>query len=398
MVVGTIRGTPQSLWYNRFDAAARQWDVSARIPRESFSPLTFGVVKPVSDNAGNALLLFEYSTSNIDMTLAVKEYDSGLGWDRNNVLLASQVKVVFVPGPAGTIPAGGHVDIAMSEIGDAVAVWVTSLSGVETLWAKRFIAGVGWEPAPVQLSFTTEVNGTIRFPKVAINARGDAAVVWGEFSGSTSSLFSVRAIRYAAGAGWEGSISTLDTQTINPVPLVTVDRDGNGLSVWRRDTGEVMANRYASGQAWEGPIRINGTDVTSSPSLMDIGVDGAGRVVALWGDSSAGLPRLRARRYSPTGGWGTIVTVAGAVGGTFDYSMNDSGQGVVASRAGSPLVAYAVRYDGDSDTWGNVMTVDDSPATGALGAFTYVDPSGTPYVTWGWANNDPPNTFASRIE
>jgi hypothetical protein len=44
------------------------------------------------------------------------------------------------------------------------------------------------------------------------------------------------------------------------------------------------------------------------------------------------------------------------------------------------------------------MTVDDSPATGALGAFTYVDPSGTPYVTWGWANNDPPNTFASRIE
>jgi len=391
MVVGTIRGTPELLWYNRFDAARKQWGASARIPPESFAPLAVGAVKLVSDNTGNALLLYEYSMNNIDLVLVAKEYNAVLDWSRTNVFLSSSLKSSQNP-TAGII--GGHVDIASDGIGNAITVWVTSVSGVDSLWAKRFLSGVGWEPLPVQLTFTNDVHGTgsISFPKVAMNSRGDAVVAWGEPT-------SARAIRYTPGTGWEGSISTLDNQASNSFPSVVMDADGNGVAMWVRTvSGEVMANRYAFGQGWEAPVRINGTDITRSPSQTDIDVDGAGRVVALWGDSSAGPLRLRARRYSPVGGWGTIVTVADLTGGPPHFSMNVAGQGVVASRAGSPLNAYAVRYDGNSDTWGNVMIVDDSPATGALEAFSYVGPNGTPYVTWGWANNDPPNTFASWVE
>ena len=393
LVVGEIRGTPELLWYNRFDAARKQWDLSARVPRESFAPLSLGAMKLVSDNAGNGLLLFEYSMNNIDMTLAAKEYDAVLGWDRNNYLLASSVKSAQV-GQAGM--TGGHVDIASDGVGNALAVWVTSISGVDSLWARRFLYGVGWEPTPVQLAFTNEMNGTISYPKAAMNSRGDAVVAWGEYSGSTSSVFSVRAIRYAPGTNWEGTISALDNAAPNALPYVVVDGDGNGVSIWRRMSGEVMASHYASGQGWDGPVRINGTDITPGPSQMDIGVDGAGRVVALWANSPAGL---KARRFIQGTGWGTSVVVAEESVGPFDYSVNAAGQGVVAWVGGSPtLHMSAARYDGNADTWGNVMTVDDSSATGYLRGFTFVDPSGTPFVIWGWANSAPPNTFSSWVE
>ena len=393
LVVGAIRGTPALLWDNRFDAAGKQWGVSARVPKESFAPLAMGAAKVVSDNTGNALLLFEYTMNNLDLVLVAKEYDSVLGWDRNNTLLASAVKSAQVPNFG---VSGGHVDIASDGIGNAIAVWVTSASGVDSLWARRFLPGVGWEPAPVQLAFTTEAIGYMSFPKVAMNSRGDAVVAWAE-RGNT--YFLVRAIRYTPGAGWEGSISDLDNTF--SYPSVVVDGDGNGLALWRREAGgQVVANRYASGQGWEGPAPISGTDLVPGSTLMDVGVDGAGRVVALWADSSVGSPfRLKARRFLPGTGWGADVVVAVNVAGRFDYSVNAAGQGVVAFYGAVPaLNVSAVRYDGNSDSWGSVLTVDDSNATGMVLMFTYVDPSGIPYVVWGKANNDPPDTFATRVE
>ena len=400
MVVGEIRGTPELLWYNRFDATRKEWDVSARIPRESFAPLAMGVVKPVSDNTGNALLLFEYTVNNIDMTLVAKEYDAVLGWDRNIVLLAGQVKAVSVTGPSGTTLTGGHVDIAENEVGNAIAVWVVrSVSGVESLWGRRFLSGVGWEPAATQLAITNEVNGSLSYPKAAINARGDMVVVWGEYSGSTTSLFSVHAIRYMPGAGWEGSSALLDNQARNPVPSVVMDSNGNSVSIWRRDAGEVMASSSASGQGWGVPLPISGTDRTTGPTAMDIGVDGVGRVVAVWVDTSVSPPRLKACRFSPGTGWGSGVVVSEAAGGSPDYSVNAAGQGVVVYlQAIPPMRLSAVLYDGNTDSWGSVLTVDDSSATGYLQPFAFVDPAGVPHIAWGWANNNPPNTFASWVE
>jgi hypothetical protein len=396
LVAGIVRGTPSMLWYNQFDVAAKTWGVSSRPPPQSFMPLAIGATKLVSDNTGNALLLFEYTMNNIDLTLAAKEYDSVLGWDRGNILLSSSVKSAQVPNVGVT---GGHVDIASSASGNAIAVWVTSVSGVESLWARRFLYGVGWEPAPVQLAFSNEVDGFIGFPKVALNSLGNAFVVWGEYSGTTSNLSSVRAVRYAPGTGWEGSISTLDNSI--GYPSVVVDGDGNGVAIWKRSSGEIMTDRYASGQGWEIPVLMGvQTGGGYNPNLLDIGVDGVGRVVALWADSLVSPSRLKACRYSPGAGWGNSVIVAdeGFIR-WFDYSVNAAGQGVVAWAGTSPaLHVSAARYDGNSDSWGNILTVDDSSATGGAVCHTFVDSSGTPYVVWGKANDAPPDTFASWVE
>lgn len=385
LVVGELRGTPELLWSNRFAAATKQWGVSARIPPESFMPLSMGASKLVSDNTGNALLLFEYSLNNINYTLAVKQYDPDAGWIRSNQGLSSSPKL-------------GSFDIAADAYGNAIAVWVDNQAG-NILYARQYISGFGWAGL-TQLAVPEDVTGSITEPKVAMNATGDAIVAWGEYSGGTG-LSTVRARRFMAATGWEAGASILDNQALPRAVSVVVDGNGSGMVLWNRLTLEAVSSRYTYGQGWEGPVVIGGGGNLVPPMAPTrLGVDDNGRILALWVEVTS-IPsqvRLMGSSYDPGSGWGSAVVVAVNIAYLqADFSLNSAGRGFVAWVDTTTRNVLARRYEATSDSWGDPMTVDIG-GTGYTFLRTVIDPAGTPCIVWGKASGAPPRTMASWVE
>ena len=98
--------------------------------------------------------------------------------------------------------------VGMDGAGNAVAIWIQDGgTGIYTVWASRYSAGVWTAPRVIQ-SGTTDATG----PQVAVDSAGNAVSVWYQQESDTGD-YTIRANRYAASAAAWGTPQVIQRGT-----------------------------------------------------------------------------------------------------------------------------------------------------------------------------------------
>lgn len=216
----------------------------------------------------------------------------------------------FVPAAshaAGWLPpqpislAGGVAwpQVAMDAAGDAVVVWQRDDGANKRVQASLRPAG-GAFSAPTDLSLAGRDATT---PKVAMNANGDAIAVWLRSDGQNAR---VQVAFCPAGGTFGPAVDVSEAGRDAFVPSASLDAAGNAVMVWVRSDG--TSNRaQAAVRARAGtvstPVDLSAAgQVASHPQ---IGVDAAGNATAVWEASGRVKGAVR-----PAGGTFAAVDVA----------------------------------------------------------------------------------------
>lgn len=223
---------------------------------------------------------------------------------------------------------------AMNAAGDATVVWMAHRGGRYVVKSAYLPAGGEWE-APTLVSQPGEEGGD---PQIAIDAAGDTLVAWrGEVGGTEY----VRTANRPAGGSWEApadaSAAGEEVQSIQDA----VDPEGDAIVAWAgdgRQVGEYTRVRAAfrpSGGSWETPEELSAPEGNGFPQDLVFDQSGNAAIVAER-ETTEGKWVIEAA-YRPTGGpWepGVEISTAG------DYSYDPA---VVLDAPGDATAA-----DGDA--------------------------------------------------
>ena len=279
--------------------------------------------------------------------------------------------------------------VAMDGQGNALAVWAASdpapTSSSMTLNSVIQAASLpandsgGW--ARKDLSSPAQNNSK---PQVAVNARGDAVVVWERLQGvvlfgSANSQRYVVGTSRPAGGGW-GEPRDVGRTTFDRFPQVAIDEQGNAAAVWSpAESSAAAAPSFVDGAGYDAagpqlrdlrvpPSGVAGAQVTFSVSPVDVW---SGTKSPKWdfGDGSRSTasscgpnerPVCVSHAYAAPGSY--VVTV------TSTDSTPTPGNTSTASRT---VVVTSPSAPGDSSspipgTVNSPTTGTDSPTTGTV--------------------------------
>jgi len=222
--------------------------------------------------------------------------------------------------PAGQLfPTGADAfapQIAVSKRGDGVIIW-TSLDPSKGLSVAASLrpAGKAWGRPIVLTSDSTGVSG----PQVAIDARGDALVVW---SYSTCGASRIQTSNHLAGTSTWSSPRTLSKAGADAVtPQVALDGDGDGAVAWARVAGQFLEVQ-GEGYDRSGPVLnrlsipvsgVVGKKLVFAVTAMDVWAS-VRTVRWAFGDGTAGSGRLTGHAYKRPGRYQASVTATDAFG------------------------------------------------------------------------------------
>ena len=233
------------------------------------------------DGSGNALAVFRDGIVSFDIwfsRLAVN-----LGWaspepveNNDNLGEASQ------PQLAG--------DLA----GNATAVWSQEDPGFDpewSIWANHYAPLTGWGTPEIIDSNALDAWS----PKVARDDSGRAMVVWEQSDGVR---FSVWARRYDPIDGW-GTAEAIESQDGEAgAPEVALDADGNALVVWLEHDGtrlNIMSRVHELGEGW-GDAELVEQNSSGDARSPQIALDLAGNAVVVWEQSDGANTRIWSNR------------------------------------------------------------------------------------------------------
>ncbi len=231
----------------------------------------------------------------------------------------------------GTYPGdASSPQIAVTDQGDALVVWLQYDDGVQGVWARAYQAGVLGSP--------TVVSPTAQSLDVATNGTA-FVVVWSD--GAYRNLVSAR--RYLlATSSWDAPVALKTSAGSVWPPAIT--SDGSGFLLAYPSTSSVVYNTSSDGLTWSG-------DLTFSGSYSDLRLVANGSNILALGPSSTYPLSLYARIYS-SGAWGSSQWLG---------SASDSGS-IDAAPHGSGFIL--VWYDGSSTV--NAASWDGAWSTTAL--------------------------------
>jgi hypothetical protein len=228
--------------------------------------------------------------------------------------------------------------LAANSRGDAVVAWVES--GAVAASALG-IPAARTEPRDVLSLPGGAAQGE---PSAAINAAGDAVVVWPWRNEQTGQRL-VQAAYRPAGGRWSSPVDlgrTLDG-ALPPRPQVAIDGAGNAVVVWVGDSGRRSLETAAFTRAatsWSPPATV----VASGASGPDLAADPRGNAVVVW--RNEGTRRIEASVRPAAAAWQprTFVSLADPSLDAVDASgprvaIDESGHAIAVWQRGTGNVA-----------------------------------------------------------
>lgn len=324
---------------NRYDAQAG-WGTATGIPQSG----TGGVSSPTvaAGPQGTAFALWKEYTS-MTQSLLASRYEAATGWTA-----AEPVQELTGSG-------FGSYTVAVDASGNALAVWeqYVNYSGIYTVLARRYQAGVGWGQVEILMA------GDDPYPfNVAFDAAGNALVVWGDIYYNGDGYRRIVSRRYDVNSGWE-PVETLielpvDTSFIYEVHMA-MNPDGDAVLVWMQDdvSGfKIWADRYRAGSGWtKAPVRISDVGDTQDPQVA---IDPAGNAVVVWRTVFDSWD-IWSARYSPATGWDAARMISSARDNINMYADRP----FVGMDAQGNAFAVWEEHDSENDIvsfWGNRLT------------------------------------------
>jgi len=234
-------------------------------------------------------------------------------------------------GPIETLsPPGRNAyrpQVAIDADGDALVIW-RGYDGMEEVQVQGRARSRPGRWGPVRTFSAGGVD--LEPPEVAMESDGDALVVWQADDG-------IQGRARSAGGGL-GPLETF-SKAGGRIPEVAIDADGDAVIVWRRSDGTndlIYARiRFANGDLGE---TENLSAAGRNADLPEVGVAADGDAVVVWERFNGTINRVQARTLSAAGALGPIETLS-AAGGT-------AGLPQVAVNADGEAVAVWGRHDG----------------------------------------------------
>jgi hypothetical protein len=216
-----------SVWSNRYTVGAG-WSGPAVIgsspgPSHSFFPVV------AVDGPGNALALWEQQGSTgHPADLGFNRFIPGSGWG--------------TPGAFGAVTRPLDEKVSLNAAGNGFVVWRQDNTGsTDTIWARPYSASTGWGSFSL---IDTPLAGNSQVPTVAVDPAGNAFAAWIRADGTN---YNIWASHYTTTGGW-GTPEIIDSQPLDTSPpKLAVDAAGNALVIWTQNDGtryNIWSNRF----------------------------------------------------------------------------------------------------------------------------------------------------------
>jgi hypothetical protein len=350
-------------------AAVKAWQGAALLEADAGAAYDSNVV---FDANGNGMAIWTQNDGTY-LRIQSRRYIPSSGW--------GTVKQV----DNGSAAMAMSPKIAADGLGNLMAVWLQTSAGVTSIWTNLYSASSGWGTAAL-LETVNPAGGNK--PEIAMDSAGNAIVVWYAFDGSWTSLW---AKRYAATGGWSAATLIENVNTGGASEhSVAMDANGNAMVVWAQFDGtrsNIMANRYTAGSGWGTAGEIDASDLdASNPSVA---VDSAGNMMAVWHQRSANTGNnfsIYTNRFS-NGSWGAATLVKADI----PYAR----QSAIAMNASGNAMLVWLEDDGfdTGSIWarayaggigGAIVRIDDlSIFTDGRTPKVGIDASGNAVALWG---------------
>jgi hypothetical protein len=231
--------------------------------------------------------------------------------------------------------------IAINSRGDAMVVWQQDAPG-RKIWAQPYVAGSGWGTA-------TAITGTEDGwrPQVGLDDEGNAIALWAEELWTQDDNpvgFAVRIAHYEAGSGWQAPTKVNEIPRWSTGEQVLLDAHGNITVAWLSDSG-LWANRYEREIGWGTPTLL-AAEAGHEPRIA---TDGEGNVVVAWQQFVAQATEFWAVRYDVEDGWGSPAQIDS------DTASNVHSLQIASDKLGNTLAVWQQRDGAGAhfDVWAN---------------------------------------------
>ncbi len=240
----------------------------------------------ISDN-GNAVAVWAEENSQGYNDIYAKVYTPNKGW--HGITLLEKID-----------DKADRPVVAMDENGSAIALWHQLAAGNLNLYAKRYAPGVGWDSSSTLLEGD---DGGVGYPRIVLNKKGDGVAIWLQLD-TSANIDRVYAKRYIAGRGWDNKIVLISNDFNGNAGLayVAMNNRGEAAVIWKQvaDGGyHLYARRYTPSGGWEkSAVLLNST--TNEPIHAQIAINDRGDIITAWEefDSDAGYRKVYANIYT----------------------------------------------------------------------------------------------------
>jgi hypothetical protein len=303
VVVWTQRssGGPDTLWSNRRTPSG-SWGTALPVATATGY---VGEARVAATGGGDALAVWAELVNN-KTAVRASRFDASAGaWQAPMQLGQADTRRSYNP------------DIAADELGNAIVLWTEALNAPAsggTLFETKQVWEARWDGTARSWSTPEALNAPSGFyvseppsPKVALDpATGDGIAVWRQGVDTVLTLWASRYHRDAR--SWDAAVLVQANELVTASsPDVAIDASGNAVVVWQQFTGmelDVWANRFAaSSGAWTGPVRLN---VDSGlATIAKVAAGGVRDAVVVWTQRNGDVNHIRASRFDPVEGtWG----------------------------------------------------------------------------------------------
>jgi hypothetical protein len=337
-------------------------------PRDLSAAGADAVIPDVAvDSSGDTVVVWAQAVGS-DWTVQSVYRPAGGSWSKPLPLSAAANHV-----------ASPQVAVAGSTV---VATWVRyNGKNLITQVAERDPKTGSWS-IPVSLSPS---GRDAQAPKVAVDARGDAVVVWSDV-GLTS--WTIQSAYRPAGGSWENTTLIDSPEQGTGQPDVAMDAAGNATAVWAATGGSTgwtvrAASRTAAG-VWSKFAVLSKPD-PSGAVAPQVALEGNGDTTVVWSRTVGSTTRLElVTRSASTGKWSAVTDLfPGAPSAVAPQIATDArGDGVIVwTSAGTQgfTVDASVRRPGKP--WGKPTPLV-APGAGALSPQIGVDAHGAALAVW----------------
>jgi hypothetical protein len=305
--------------------------------------------------------------------------------------------------PVAEISAGGGYfpELGVDDSGDALVAWQFSESfeANHLIQVSERAAGGLWS-APVEVSDEKNEPFGAYLPKVAMNASGDAVVIWEtcyaarennrhfcepdqKIEGFEKSY--IRGAVKPAGGSWSGPMDIGIPNTGDAIKMqVAIDEAGNAMAVWE-DELAIKASYYSvSSKDWSAPTQISEAGAKSGEP--QIAFNGSGVATAVWHSQPEGGGAFRTRVATSSNGttWSATQTISADGESAFEpqIAVAANGEAVALWKLlpGPPVRVQAARRS-TGGTWSAPVFIS-SEESGANRPRIGIDAAGNATAVW----------------
>lgn len=216
---------------------------------------------------------------------------------------------------------------------------VTMVSGIVSVTNKTSGTALFSAPASPALgnsvssmSWTNNAAAIAMYPDLKVSSAGNGLAVWWTSTGTNTSVIQAQWLNSETSA--TNISSTTGSAT---TPKVAVDANGNAIVVWMQTDNQITnlwVNRYTAGGWGVAQQVTNYTSATVGPSnVPSIAIDGAGNAVIMWNQSTVGSSHfdVYTSRYSvANNSWSAPALLSSGINSAYGYKVVSNSKGHVA--------------------------------------------------------------------